>query len=180
MECVVNLKKITLGLVLCSAFISDANATKNFEEKYKENPFKSRTPSTYSATSQMTAYEDLSVEGKYKANLRSFKQDKKISLLRMEELAKIDNYEEAQLYLAECYRTGVLGKSDKIKAIEFNEMALKTNNSFRAASSLAGIYWASGDFEQAKEYCENAKILGNQSNQNLEFINILLRKMNEE
>ncbi len=175
-----NLKKISFGLAIFSVFCLDAKATKQFMEENKENIYQSKTPSTYSFSSQITAYEDLSLEDKYKANLRAFRQDRKTSLLRMEELALKDNYEDAQLYLAECYRTGVFGKSDIQRAIELNKQALEENNSFIAATMLARIFWADGDFEQAKEYCAKARLVEVRKNNSLEFIDDLLRRMNEE
>lgn len=146
-----NLKKITLGLILCSAFISDANATKNFEEEYKENPFKSRTPSTYSATSQMTVYEDLSLEDKYKANLRILGQDVQTSLKKMSELARDENFEDAQLFMGEYYRLSHYTKENLEQAIDWYSLAAKNHDSSRAYNSLGIIFHAEGDYDKAKE-----------------------------
>ena len=172
-----NLKKIALGVILLPAFCLSANASKQIMEDVIEQR---GTPSTYSFSSQITAYADLSLEDKYKANLSNFRKDRITSVQRMESLALDDHYEDAQLYLAECYRTGVLGKSDIQKAIELNRKALEENNSFIAATMLARIFWADGDFDQAREYCAKAKSVEVRKNNSLEFIDDLLRRMNEE
>ena len=169
-----NLKKIALGVILLPAFCLSANASKQIMEEMSDHR---RTPSTYSFSSQITAYEDLSLEDKYKSNLRSFKQEKKTSLQRMEELALQDNYEEAQLYLAECYRMGVLGRPDVDKAIEMNILALERNNSFLAAVFLGSIFLADGDYEKAKENCLMAKKIASEKNLNASKVDVLLEQI---
>lgn len=177
MEDLMNLKKIALGVSLLPAFCLSANASKQLVEEISDHR---KTPSTYSFTSQITAYEDLSLEEKYKENLKNFRKDRITSVQRMESLALDDHYEDAQLYLAECYRTGVFGKTDIQKAVELNKQALEENNSFIAATMLARIFWADGDFDQAREYCAKAKLVEVRKNNSLEFIDDLLRRMNEE
>lgn len=180
MEGLMNFKKIYIGLALSSLCSFDAKSSEQIIDDKIANISQSRTPSTYSFISEMKDYDDLPLEDKYKANLREFRQDRINSLKRMGKLALDDNYENAQLYLAECYRTGVFGKSDIEKAIELNKKAFNDNQSFIAATMLARIFWANGDFDEAKEYCEKAKLSDIRKNNSLEFINDLLRRMNEE
>ena len=168
-----NFKSLYLGLCLCSAFSVDINAM-DFLKKDDDSSCLSKTSSTRSMSLKSVCYDEMSLSEKYAVNLRSFKQDRKTSLQRMEKLALTDNYEEAQIYLAACYSMGTFGKPDVDKAIKINTLALEKNESFRAALFLAQIFWSDGDYNKTKEYCTIAKKIALEKNLDSSAIERLL------
>ena len=80
------------------------------------------------------------------------------------ELAYNDRYDQAQFFLAETYRMGYYNEKNWEKAFEIYEFALQSNNSHHAATMIALMHWAGGNFEEAKKFCFIAKsipIVGN-------------------
>jgi TPR repeat protein len=146
-----NFKSIYLGLCLFSAFSVDMSAM-DFLKKDDDSSCISKTSSTRSMSLKSICYEDMPLNEKYAVILRSFKQDRKTSLQRMEELALTDNYEDAQLYLAECYRMGVNVQRNLQKTKELYSIAYKIHHSPEAANALGLINYADGEFELAKSY----------------------------
>jgi tetratricopeptide (TPR) repeat protein len=125
----------------------------------------------------MKDYDDLPLEDKYKANLREFRQDRINSLKRMEKLALDDNYENAQLYLAEYYRMSVFGDKSIEKTINFYKISLQKNTSFDGSLSLGALFWSDGDYDEAKKYCEIANKIATEKRLDSSKVDLLLNRI---
>ena len=172
------MKKLSFSTIVFLSFLINQTAFSTEISFIAEN----NRDNSFSTTSHPMEIEQNILEEEYRTILKSFSKDRKTAVEQMKNLAIVKNYEGAQTYLAECYSMGIFGKSDMKEAIRFNKLAIDKNNSFTAAISLANIYWATGDYEEAKKTCEEAKKIA--ANKNLEFreieINHLLKRIKND